>query len=571
MSNPGSTAQIWHQTKTPSRESSSTDYYNLGHFHRPVTTTSQDAQTWFNRGLIWAYAFNHQESARCFEQCILSDPFCAMGYWGLAFSLGPNYNKPWQLFDGEDLSVTTTRAHGAVIEAKSALKHVPMTDVEKALIEALQYRYPQAKPVTDCADWNSQYAKAMESVYQVFPDDLDVIALYCDALMNLTPWGLWDLKTGEPVPGARTLEVKQALDRALVREDALQHPGLLHSYIHLMEMSPTPERALPTADHLRGLVPDAGHLEHMPTHLDILCGDYRRAIASNTSAIRADEKFLANQTLGHFYHLYRAHDYHFRMYAAMLGGQSKIALNTATELADSLTEDLLRVESPPLADWLEGFVAMRVHPLVRFGRWDDIIALQFPANRALYCVTTAMIHYAKGVAFAATNRIEEARKEQKQFFSAVKQVPSSRTIFNNTGVDILGVAAPMLEGEILYRCGEYDAAFSSLQIAIDRDDNLPYDEPWGWMQPTRHALGALLLEQGRNEEAANIYAADLGIDQSLPRALRHPNNVWALHGYHECLNRLGRTAEARILEPQLRLALAMADLPIRASCFCRLK
>ncbi|KAJ5753231.1 hypothetical protein N7520_010148 [Penicillium odoratum] len=571
MSNPDSTAQIWHQTKIPSRESSSTEYYNLGHFHRPVTTTSQDAQTWYNRGLIWAYAFNHQESARCFEQCILSDPLCAMGYWGLAFSLGPNYNKPWQLFDGEDLSITTTRAHGAVIEAKNALKHVPMTAVEKSLIEALQYRYPQAKPVTDCADWNSQYAKAMESVYQVFPDDLDVIALYCDALMNLTPWGLWDLKTGGPVPGARTLEVKQALDRALEREDALQHPGLLHLYIHLMEMSPTPERALPIADNLRGLVPDAGHLEHMPTHLDILCGDYRRAIASNTSAIRADEKFLANQTLGHFYHLYRAHDYHFRMYAAMLGGQSKIALNTATELADSLTEDLLCVESPPLADWLEGFFAMRVHPLVRFGRWDDIIALQFPANRSLYCVTTAMIHYAKGVAYAATNRIEEARKEQEHFFSAVKQVPSSRTIFNNTGVDILGVAAPMLEGEILYRCGEYDAAFSSLQIAIDRDDNLPYDEPWGWMQPTRHALGALLLEQGRIEEAANIYAADLGIDQALPRALRHPNNVWALHGYHECLNRLGRSAEARILEPQLRLALAMADLPIRASCFCRFR
>ncbi|KAJ6104910.1 hypothetical protein N7486_003599 [Penicillium sp. IBT 16267x] len=567
MSSLGSAARVWHQIKIPPKLSSAAEYYDLGAFHRPVTTTSHDAQTWFNRGLIWAYAFNHQESAHCFEQCILSDPTCAMGYWGLAFALGPNYNKPWQLFDGEDLSTTTTRAHGAVMET---MKHAStVTPVEKALIESLQHRYPQAEPVKDCTDWNSQYAKAMEAVYQVFPEDLDVVALYCDALMNLTPWGLWDLKTGEPTPDARTLEVKQALECALTREDALRHPGLLHLYIHLMEMSPTPERALPVADNLRGLVPDAGHLEHMPTHLDILCGDYRRAIASNTCAIRADEKFLARQSLGHFYHLYRAHDYHFRMYAAMLGGQSKIALNTATELANSMTEDLLRVESPPLADWLEGFAAMRVHPLVRFGRWDDIISLSLPLNQKLYCVTTAMIHYAKGVALAAKNRIEEARKEQEQFIAAAKSVPSSRTIFNNTGVDILGVAAPMLEGEILYRCGEYDAAFASLQTAIDRDDKLPYDEPWGWMQPTRHALGALLLEQGRVEEAADIYAADLGIDQSLPRALRHPNNVWALHGYHECLNKLGRMAEARILGPQLRLALAMADLPIRASCFCR--
>ncbi|KAJ5936291.1 Tetratricopeptide-like helical [Penicillium verhagenii] len=566
MTESDSAATVWHQTNIPTKKSSTTKYYDLGAFHRPITTTSQDAQAWFNRGFIWAFAFNHQESAHCFEQSILADPTCAMGYWGLAFSLGPNYNKPWQLFDGEDLSTTTTRAHSAVIEAA---KHA-ISPVEKALIKALQQRYPQAEPVQDFTEWNSQYAKAMEAVYQDFPDDLDVIALYCDALMNLTPWGLWDLKSGEPTSGARTLDVKQALDSALAREDALQHPGLLHLYIHLMEMSSTPECALPVADNLRGLVPDAGHLEHMPTHLDILCGDYRRAIASNTSAIRADEKFLANQSLGHFYHLYRAHDYHFRMYAAMLGGQSKIALNTATELADSLTEDLLQVRSPPLADWLEGFVAMRVHPLVRFGRWDDIIALALPANQALYCVTTAMTHYAKGVAFAATNRIDEARKEQKRFLSAVKLVPTSRTIFNNTGVDILGVAAPMLEGEILYRCGDYDAAFASLRTAIERDDNLPYDEPWGWMQPTRHALGALLLQQGRVEEAANIYAADLGIDQSLPRALRHPNNVWALHGYHECLNKLDRLAEARILEPQLRLALAMADVPIRASCFCRL-
>ncbi|KAJ5738669.1 Tetratricopeptide-like helical [Penicillium malachiteum] len=564
-----SDSKIWGQDKAPNKIKAGAEYYDLGSFHRPISTSSSDALKWFNRGLIWAYAFNHQESARCFEQAILADASCLMAYWGLAFALGPNYNKPWQLFDGEDLSLTTRRAYSAIVEAK---KHTETSSpVESALLNALHHRYPQEEPAEDCTSWNSPYAKAMVSVYQAFPDDLDVIALYCDAQMNLTPWSLWDLQTGEPTAGAQTLEVKKALDRALTREDALKHPGILHLYIHLMEMSPMPENALPVADHLRGLVPDAGHLEHMPTHLDILCGDYRRAIASNTSAIRADEKFLANQQLGHFYNLYRAHDYHFRMYAAMLGGQSKIALDTAKELADSMAEDLLRVKSPPLADWLEGFVAMQVHPFIRFGCWEDIIALPFPADRSLYCVTTAMLHYAKGVAFAATNRVEEARKQQAEFLAVTKSVPESRTIFNNTCQSILVVAYQMLEGEIKYRIGEYDEAFAHLRKAVDLDDNLPYDEPWGWMQPTRHALGALLLEQGRVEDAAEVYAADLGIEKSLPRALTHPNNVWALHGYHECLRKLGRVAEARILEPQLRLALAMADVPIQSSCFCRLQ
>ncbi|KAF3398434.1 hypothetical protein F1880_006218 [Penicillium rolfsii] len=552
----------------PPRQSPTIEYYNLGSYQRPVSTTSPDAQKWFDRGLIWAYAFNHQESARCFEQTILFDPACAMAYWGLAFALGPNYNKPWKLFDGEDLSITTMRAHGAATEAKRLAARASL--VERAIIEALQHRYPQEHPVGDCADWNYRYSQAMSAVYERFPDDLDVVALYVDSLMNLTPWNMWDLSTGQPTPGARTLEAKRVLDRALAQTSSLRHPGLLHLYIHLMEMSSTPEIALPIADNLRGLVPDAGHLEHMPTHLDVLCGDYRRAVASNTSAIQADEKFLANQELGHFYNLYRCHDYHFRMYAAMLAGQSKIALDTANVLAESLGEDLLRVESPPLADWLEGFVATRVHAFVRFGRWESILALELPTDTSLYCVTTAMIHYGRGVAFAATGRIDEAQKEQELFRLAVTRIPRSRTIFNNTCVDILGVAEPMLHGEIAYRRGDYDAAFASLRLAVAKDDNLPYDEPWGWMQPARHALGALLLEQKRVEEAMGIYAADLGIDESLPRALTHPNNVWALHGYYECLVKMERHAEARIVRPQLKLALAMADVPIMSSCFCRL-
>lgn len=551
----------------PDKHSSSDPYYDLGAYDRPVSTADPNARVWFNRGLIWAYAFNHQESARCFEQCVIFDPNCAMGYWGVAFALGPNYNKPWKLFDGEDLSTTTTRAHRAALEAQS--QAVAATPVEKALIEAIQHRYPQEEPLGDCTAWNQQYADAMESVYKTFPEDLDVIALYVDALMNLAPWSLWDLKTGKPALGAPTLEVKKALDRAFANGNALNHPGLLHLYIHLMEMSPTPEIALPIAGNLQGLVPDAGHLEHMPSHLHVLAGDYPRAVASNTSAIRADEKFLSNQLLGHFYNLYRAHDYHFRMYAAMLSGQSKIALETAIELAESLTEDLLRVESPPLADWLEGFVSTRVHALIRFGRWEDILTLELPNDQSLYCSTTTMTHYARGVAFAAMGRIDEAKREKDLFHSTSKLVPLSRTIFNNTCVDIIAIAESMLDGEIAYRCGDYEAAFTSLRIAVERDDNLPYDEPWGWMQPARHALGALLLEQNEVEEASKVYAADLGIDESLPRALRHPNNVWALHGYHECLVKLGRATEAMAIEPQLKLAMDMSDIPIRSSCFCR--
>ena len=557
---------IWH-TEIPPRRSSADEYFDLGDFNRPISTTSPDAQAWFTRGLIWAYAFNHQESLRCFEQTILFDPQCAMGYWGLAFALGPNYNKPWKLFDGEDLSTTTTMAYIAASEARKFAAST--SPVEQALIAAIQHRYPQKEPAGDCTEWNHRYAEAMTAVYRSFPEDLDVVALYVDSLMNLTPWSLWDIKTGRPNPQARTLEVKKALDTALAEDAALQHPGLLHLYIHLMEMSPTPEIGLPVADYLRDLVPDAGHLQHMPTHLDVLCGDYRRAVASNTSAIQADEKFLSRQLPGHFYHIYRAHDYHFRMYAAMLGGQSKIALETADELANSITEDLLGIDSPPMADWLEGFVASRVHAYIRFGCWEEILALEVPTNKFLYAVTTAMLHYARGIAFAATGRIWNAKEERGKYLVERNLVPHSRTIFNNTCVDILDVATLMLDGEIAYREGKYTEAFATLQKAVERDDNLPYDEPWGWMQPTRHALGALLLEQNRVEEAMKVYAADLGIDETLPRALRHPNNVWALHGYHECLVKLGRKSEARILMPQLRLALAMADVPIKSSCFCR--
>ncbi|GLW46550.1 hypothetical protein Stsp02_22120 [Streptomyces sp. NBRC 14336] len=544
------------------------EYYDLGPHGRTVTTTSPDAQRWFDRGLTWTYAFHHEEAVACFQKAAAADPGCAMAHWGIAYALGPNYNKPWEFFDEKDLQTTVERTHEAV-EAAHA-KAEGCTPVEQALISALRARYPQAEAVEDCSVWNAPYADAMRAVYELAPDDPDIATLYADALMNLTPWQLWDLRTGQPAQGARTVEARDVLERVVDSPAGRHHPGVLHMYIHLMEMSPTPEAALNAADRLRDLVPAAGHLQHMPSHLEVLCGDYRRVVADNTAAIRADEEILRRSGPMNFYSLYRAHNYHFRIYGAMFLGQSQVALETADQLEAAIPEDLLRVESPPMADWLEAFVAMRVHVLIRFGKWTDILELPLPADPDLYRMTTAMLHYARGVALSALGRVPEAEAEQRQFQAARARVPESRMLFNNTCADILAIADAMLEGELEYRKGNYDAAFAALERSIDLDDNLPYDEPWGWMQPTRHAYGALLLEQGRVAEAEAVYRADLGLDSTLPRPCQHPGNVWALHGLHECLTRQGKESEAGIIAQQLRTAAALADVPIESSCFCRL-
>ena len=548
------------------------DYFDLGSHTRPVTTDSAQAQEWFGRGLVWAYAFNHEEAAACFERAAAADPGCAMAYWGLAYAVGPNYNKPWEAFGEGEAPAEISRALAALGDATGR----PTAPVESALLRAMAARYPAAAPASD--DWdpaagealNAGYAAAMREVYRSHPGDLDVAALFADALLNLTPWALWDIATGEPAQGAATLEAREVLEQALVSPEGRAHPGVLHMYIHLMEMSARPEDALPAGDLLRDLVPDAGHLRHMPTHLDVLCGDYASVVAGNSAAIVADEKFRAQHGAMNFYTLYRAHDYHFKIYGAMFLGQERAALEAADQLAAAIPEDLLRVPNPPMADWLEGFVAMRLHVLIRVGRWPEILAAPLPADPDLYLVTTAMTHYAKGVAHAASRQVAEAAAEQARFAAAVARVPRSRTLFNNSCLDILAVAGTMLGGELEYRRGNYGEAFRLLRRAVELDDGLPYDEPWGWMQPARHAYGALLLEQGLLTEAEAVYRADLGLDGTLARACQHPGNVWSLHGYHECLTRLGKTELAGVVEQQLKIAAARADVPIRSSCYCRL-
>jgi tetratricopeptide (TPR) repeat protein len=543
------------------------DYFDLGRYTREITTSSAPAQLWFTRGLVWTYSFNHEEAVACFEHAIEADPGCALAHWGLAYALGPNYNKPWEAFDPADLSSSVSRAFTA--SQAAAARAAGASPVERALGHAVTFRYPSAALAGDGAAWNASYADAMRSVHESFPGDLDVAALFADALMNLTPWALWDTATGAPAAGSGTLEAQAVLERALARDDGRAHPGILHFYIHLMEMSARPEDALQAGELLRDLVPDAGHLRHMPTHLDVLCGDYRQVVASNTAAIVADEKFAAHRGAMNFYTLYRAHNYHFKIYGAMFLGQERTALEAADQLAAIIPGELLRVEVPPMADWLEGFVPMKMHVLIRFGRWPDIIDTP-PRDPGLYCVTTAMTHYAKGIAYAATGHLAAGQEQRTLFADAVARVPPSRTVFNNTCQDILRVAEAMLDGELEYRRGHYQAAFGHLRRAVELDDGLPYDEPWGWMQPARHALGALLLEQGHLEEAEAVYRADLGLDDTLARACQHPANVWSLHGYHECLTRLGKHELAGIISQQLKIAGAYADVPIVSSCYCRL-
>ena len=541
--------------------------YDLGTYTRPVTTSSAAAQRWFDRGLIWCYGFNHEEAVRCFERALEHDPACAMASWGIAYAVGPNYNRDWVSYTEQELPGVVAAAHAAARRALQSADAV--TALERDLIDALQHRYPAAAPVEDCAVWNDAYAAAMREVYERFGGDADVATLFAEALMTRTPWELWETGSGRPAEGADTAEAVRVLERAMA-ETAHPHAGMLHMYVHAMEMSPTPERALPAADLLRDMVPDAGHLQHMPTHIDVLCGRYLDVVVGNERAIVADRSYLAHEGALNFYTLYRCHDLHFKVYGAMFLGRPEPALEAAEELIANVPEWLLRDLTAPWADLLEGFLPVRLHVLVRFGRWQEILAEPLPADPELYCTTTAMLHYARGVALAVTDQVEAAERERALFGEAVERVPDTRYLFNNTCRDILAVAGKMLSGELAYRQGEFETAFAHLRHAVALDDGLPYDEPWGWMQPTRHALGALLLEQGRSEEAEAVYRADLGLDETLARPCRHPDNVWSLHGYHESLVRNGKAAEADRIRPKLEAATAAAGVPIGASCACRL-
>lgn len=549
------------------------DYpFDLGPLSRPVSTKSEAAQRWFDRGLMWCLGFNHEEAITCFEAALEADPNLAIAHWGIAYALGPNYNKSWSLFDRRDLAQTVERGAQEIAKAKAKLEHA--AEWEAALIATIEPRYPKQTDsrIEDFAPFDDAYADAMKAVLARFPDDPYIQTFTAEALMCRTPWLLWSLKTGEPAEDASTTEARDILERGIAAMDTKgdpTHPGLLHLYIHLMEMSPHPEKALSAATRLRGLVPDAGHLQHMGTHIEVLVGNYPEVVYWNQEATRANDLYRQHRGGMNFYTLYRVHDLHFTIYGGMLQGHFAHAMAAADKMAQNIPQSLLEITSPPMANWAEAYLTARLHVLVRFGKWQEILDEPHHDDRALYASCTTVLHYCKGLAHAVLGDIAAARAEQSAFREACEAVPEKRYLFNNQCWELHKIAEEMLAGEIAYREGDFAQAFKHLRDAVKLDDALEFCEPWGWMQPTRHALAALLLEQGEVAEAEANYRADLGFDTTLARPLQHPENVWALHGFHECLTAQGKSSQAALIKPRLDLALARADTPISASCLCR--
>jgi tetratricopeptide (TPR) repeat protein len=412
----------------------------------------------------------------------------------------------------------------------------------------------------------------MRSLLKNAPQDRDIICLTAESMMNLTPWKLWDIQQGVPAPNALVEESIEILEHGLFlteQKGLNPHPGLLHFHIHALEMSPCPEKALNSANQLRDISPESGHLLHMSTHIDVLCGQYLEAVEANNKATRADLDYIELRGKHEFYMISCLHDFHSKMYAAMFLGQFAPAMDAAQGICSIISDDLLRNDSRYLASTLEGYYSSRVHVLVRFGRWQSIVDEVIPENQALYPITTALLYYAKTIAHAALGDINRARQCKEKFDQLHEAIPDWHIMANNSSKDILAVAAAMSSGELEYHAGNHDLGYKHLRKACELSDNLAYSEPWPWMHPPRHALGALLLEQGHVEEAMQHYRDDLGIDNTLPRSLQHRGNIWALHGYVECLKRSGQ--KNAISEFQIRLdkALAHADIGIDSSCCCR--
>lgn len=540
-----------------------TQYFNLGHWHRKVTTTSSEAQQWFDRGLNWIYGFNHEESIVCFQNAIKADPDCAMAYWGVAYSIGPNYNKIWEMFVPAERVTTLATAHQAIADGLSIAS---ATEVERTLLEALKSRYPDDPETEDFGPFNDAFVEAMRPIFDANPNDLDITSIFVESLMGRTPWRLWDLKSGEPSEDASTIEAQAILEKAFAEHPASwSHPGLLHMYIHLMEMSPTPELALPHGDNLATLVPHSGHLTHMATHIDVLCGDYQNVIYRNHQAATVDREFAALRGSANFYTVYRIHNVHFEAYGAMFLAQKKVALNASRELKQLLPVPTVAF----LPDLFEAFWGMETHVMVRFGLWQELVDAPMPEDAELFSFTTALMRYGQVIALANLGRHQEAQQALNEFFSAKDAVPETRFMFNNPAASVLEIAAEMAQGELHYKAGKTERGLNHLREAATLSDGLLYDEPWGWMQPPRHALAALLMEQNQFQEAESVYRADLGLTDELARPHRHPGNVWALHGLHECLLRRGETAEITHIKNQLDQVLARADVKVGSSCYCR--
>jgi tetratricopeptide (TPR) repeat protein len=399
------------------------------------------------------------------------------------------------------------------------------------------------------------------------------MALFVEALMMRTVRRLWNLKTGAPAPGSDALEALHICERSIRLADeagAPKHPAVLHLHIHLLEMSHMPERALRSADVLGTLSPDAGHMNHMPGHIYVLCGDYEKAKIASEKAVRANDLYLAYADNPTSYLLSCCHDLHLMMFTCMFLGQYGSALWAADEVRRLANREAITIPDRPKLTWtLEGYYGMKSHVLVRFGRWRDIIDEPVVTEPELYVVTAAMQHYAKGVAHAALREFAQAEEQRGALQAHVQRIPPERRFLSNPTRASLAVAMALLDGELSYHQGQHDDAFKHLRQAVELDDNLSYTEPWAWMHPPRHALAALLLDQGHVEEAEQVYRDDLGLSGKVQRCAQHPDNVWALHGLVECLKRRGETAELAGYQRKLADALAKTDTIVSSSCLCR--
>ncbi|HJP06220.1 MAG TPA: hypothetical protein QF882_02060 [Arenicellales bacterium] len=547
--------------------------FDLGSHVFAVSTKSDMAQRLFDQGLNWCFGFNQEEGLACFKKALDSDPQCAMLHWGVAYAAGPFYNMPWCDFSEPEAIDCTAFCRGHIDQALALLSRA--TTLEAALIRALALRVQKSHPVSQCEydSWDDAYADAMRKVYVSFPEHQDVAALFVEAMMSRTPWRMWDVKTGLVSAGADTHEAITVCEKAIALADAndeQQHPAILHLHIHLLEMSPTPERAMDSADRLGGLSPDAGHIHHMPGHIYVLCGEYEKARIASEAAIRVDRKYLAYAGPHNYYTTARCHDLHLMMYTCMLLGQFEPAMAAAQEICENLPPDVIDLKGKPfIASTMEGYYAMKMHVLVRFGKWQEIVDSPMPKDADLYCVSTCMHHYAKGIAYAALKRFGEAENQKCQFYESLGRVEPGRKFFNNPAVETLGVGEKMLLGELEYHKGNHEIAYAHLRESVHRCDDLHYSEPWPWMHPPRHALGALLMEQGHYAEAEEVYRADLGLNDSVQRCAQHKNNVWALHGLVECLSHRGENKERADLHMLLTSALASTDVAITSSCCCR--
>lgn len=518
-------------------------HYDIGLVHRAVSTDSPEAQLWFDRGLGLAYGFNHEQAVACFQRAAEADPDLAMAWWGQAWALGTNYNMP--VMD----EAASEAAWNALQEARARASGA--SPAERALIEALSARYAWPAP-EDRSELEQAYADAMTDVHRRFPDDADVAALTAEALMQLRPWGLWSPPREGGVAAPETPAIRAVLEPALERWP--EHPALCHLYIHTMEAGPEVAKALPAARRLEDLTPGLGHLVHMPSHIYVWTGHYDDVVRVNVDAVEIDDRFVEHAGRDNIYTAYRIHNYHFVTYGAMWEGRRALALEYSRRLCDEIPEGLLT----SMPDLFEVFTATPYHAMVRFGMWNELLEEPEPLGERQSA--RAVWRYARGVALASLGRVDEARAEQRAFRQARDEVPETRILFQNPVSNVLAVADEVLEGEIAYREGQHERAFQHLRKAVELDDAMNYDEPWGWMEPARHALGALLTEQGRFEEALSVYEADLE---------RYPENGWALFGMAECLRGLGRAEEAARAQKRFDKAFARADVEIPGSCYCK--